>query len=209
MPKVKADISHSTIDEKVDLGKSRSEALTGNLEVPVDVAKLAAYDTGTTNLETAKLETAASLTVYTNKVSIQDAAEEEYDRQTNIMVSEINSTTDDETKLTTTGFPLSDVGGDAPPVVLVKVENVSASVGDIAGSVDIHWNPLKKVDGYLLEFRPDSGFPPATTQKQGTGRTSKYTLTGLSSGDYIWIRVSALKGTEQGPPSDPATSIVP
>ena len=209
MTKVKADISDKTIDEKVDLGKSRSTALTGNLDVPVDVAKLAAYDTGTTNLETANLDTAAALTNYTNQVSIKNAAEVEYDRQTNLMVNEINSITDDETKLTTTGFPLSDVGGDAPPVVLVKVENVSATVGDEAGHADVHWDSQKKVDGYLLEFSTDSGFPLESTQKQGVGKTSKYTLTGLTSGNYIWVRVSALKGTEEGPPSDPATCIVP
>ena len=48
-----------------------------------------------------------------------------------------------------------------------------------------------------------------STHEQGVGKTSIYTLTGLTSGEYIWVRVSALKGTEEGPPSDPATCMVP
>ena len=209
MAEVKADIAHISIPEKVDVGKARVTALTGNLEVPVDAGMLATYSTSVDTLETANQNAEAALTNYNAKIALKKAADEEYKRQTNLMVNEINSITDDETKLPTTGFPLSEVGGTAPPVVLVKVENVSATVGDEAGEADVHWDSQKKVDGYLLEFSPDSGFPQANTQKQGVGRTSKYTLTGLASGDYIWIRVRALKGTEKGPPSDPATTIVP
>ena len=209
MAEVIADISHRSISEKVDIGKARVEALTGNTDVPVDAGMLTNYSSSTDNLETANLDADAAKTNYETKITLKKAAATEYKRQTNLMVNEINSVTDDETKLITTGFPLSDVGGTPPPVVLEPVENVSVTVGDEAGQTDVHWDSQKKVDGYLLEFSPDSGFPPASTQKQGVGRTSKYTLTGLSSGDYIWVRVRALKGTEEGPPSDPATSIVP
>ena len=154
-------------------------------------------------------EADAALTNYKSKVILKKAADVEYKRQTNLMVNEVNSITDDETKLITTGFPLSDVGGTAPPVVLVKVENVSATVGDEAGQADVHWDSQTKIDGYGIEYSPDSGFPEANTKEKGVGRTSKYTLTGLSSGDYIWVRVRAKKGTETGPLSDPATTIVP
>jgi hypothetical protein len=209
MAEVKADIAQISISEKVDVGKARVEALTGNAEVPVDVAKLTNYSTATDNLETANQDAEAAKTNYETKITLKKAAEVEYKRQTNLMVNEINSTTDDETKLITTGFPLSEVGGTAPPVVLVKVENVSASVGDKAGAVDVHWDSQKKIDGYIIEFSPDSSFPEANTKEKGVGKTSKYTLTGLTSGDYIWVRVRAVKGGLEGPPSDPATCIVP
>jgi hypothetical protein len=209
MAEVIADISHRTISEKIDIGKARETELTGNVDVPVDIGMLANYSASTNNLETAKQNVDAAKTNYDTMITNQKAADAEYKRQTNLMVNEINSVTDDETKLVTTGFPLSEVGGTPPPVVLVPVVNVSVTVGDEAGQVDIHWDSQKKVDGYLIEYSPDSNFPAATTKEKGVGRTSKYTLTGLSSGDYIWIRVRAVKGTEQGPPSDPATSIVP
>ena len=209
MAQVIAGLTGKSVSEKVDSGKARVEALTGNTEVPVDAGMLASYSTSVDNLETAKSDVDAALTNYKSKIAQKNAEEAEYDRQTNLMVNEINSVTDDETKLPTTGFPLSEVGGTPPPVVLMPVENVSVTVGDEAGQTDIHWDSMKKVDGFLIEFSPDSGFPPASTQKQGVGKTSKYTLTGLTSGEYIWVRVRALKGTEEGPPSDPATSIVP
>ncbi|MFC2092518.1 fibronectin type III domain-containing protein [Bacteroidota bacterium] len=209
MAEVKADIAHINIPEKVDVGKARVEALTGNLEVPVDAGKLTDYSTSVDNLETANQDADAALTNYNSKIIAKNAADAEYKRQTNLMVNEINSITDDEAKLITTGFPLSEVGGTAPPVVLVKVENVSATVGDEAGEADVHWDSQTKIDGYGIEYSPDSGFPEANTKEKGVGRTSKYTLTGLSSGDYIWVRVRAKKGDLEGPPSDPATTIVP
>lgn len=209
MSQVIAGLTNKSVSEKVDTGKARVEALTGNTEVPVDAGMLTSYSTSVDNLETANADAEAALTIYKTKIAQKKAADAEYIRQTNLMVNEINSITDDETKLPTTGFPMSEVGGTAPPVVLVKVENVSATVGDEAGTSDIHWDSQKKVDGYLIEYCPDSGFPKATTKEKGVGKTSKYTLTGLTSGEYIWVRVRTVKGGQEGPPSDPATSIVP
>lgn len=209
MAEVIADIAHRSISDKIDVGKARIEALTGNTDVPVDAGMLTSYSTSVDNLETANANAEAALTNYKTKIAQKKAADAEYKRQTNLMVNEINSITDDETKLPTTGFPLSEVGGTAPPVVLVQVENVSATVGDEVGTSDIHWDSQTKIDGYLLEYSPDSNFPPATTKEKGVGKVSKYTLTGLTSGEYIWVRVRTVKGGQQGPPSDPATSIVP
>ena len=83
--------------------------------------------------------------------STQSLAEKEFDRQTALIVSEINGLTDDETKLVTSGFHLIGKSNGDSPTTLNKPENVTASVGDDSGEVDVHWNSVKSAQGYNIQ----------------------------------------------------------
>jgi len=62
---------------------------------------------------------------------------------------------------------------------------------------------------YAVQQSPNPPSPGTWVQVKTTGRTSKTTIGGLTSGLQLWFRVAAIRGDEQGPWSDPATKFVP
>ena len=208
MAKIKAGILDKGVTEKISIGENRVADLTGNANLPVNPAKLTAFKTATDALKAAKENVSLATTNLAQMYITQSLAEKEYDRQTSLIVSEINGLTDDETKLVTSGFHLISKNGSDSPNVLHKPENVTASVGDDSGEVDIHWNSVKTAQGYSIQHSLDSNFPKDAVTNTPIGRTSKATLKGLTTGTRVWVRVAALKGKDMSAWSDPAVSIV-
>ncbi len=78
--------------------------------------------------------------------------------------------------------------------------------GDNAGELDPNWDPVAGERSYEIQTSPD----PITSTSwvaKGSVTKSKAVLSGLTSGQKMWVRVRAI-GTA-GPWSDPATKTVP
>ncbi len=111
------------------------------------------------------------------------------------------------------GFDLADVTKSdrpAPP----KVTGLVATQGDAIGTGDLVWNPQGKNvnDGYFIEINTtdpiDNGaWTNASPRSVGA---SKATITGLTTGQKYWVRITAFlnKGAE-GTPSDPNAFLAP
>ena len=94
------------------------------------------------------------------------------------------------------------------PHVMPKTANLTLSTGDNAGEVDAHWNSIKGTATYAVQWSPD----PVTESswKDAPAVTkSKTTLTGLTSGSKIWVRVCAVSAGGYGPWSSPVPIVVP
>lgn len=105
-----------------------------------------------------------------------------------------------------------DVRADHTPVgQLAQVGNFSLTMGDNAGEVDGHWDPVRGSKAYELQFCTADPSLAANWHAGKTAGSSKTTVTGQTSGSRVWLRVRAKapKDENDGPWSQPATVIVP
>ena len=113
----------------------------------------------------------------------------------------------DPVVLTASGFPLAGVPtpstqGTGP------IFNFTLTQGDAEGSLDgSHDRPARVTNFEVQVTTVDAIAGPYVTKLSPT--TSSWKLTGLPSGQRVWVRVRANGSGGEGPWSDPATKIVP
>ena len=103
-----------------------------------------------------------------------------------------------------------DVFGARTPVgPMPKVEGLRATQGDADGTVDLHWNAVKRgLANYIVESTSDpAGLAGWHTAASPT--RSSATIAGLTPGQRCWFRVAANGSAGAGPWSDPATKVAP
>lgn len=85
-------------------------------------------------------------------------------------------------------------------VVIIKVED-----GTSPASVFVDWDSEQGAAAYQIEWYTDS----AMTLQIGNAAISEseYEIAGLTASQQYWIRVRAIRGSEYGPWSDPATRV--
>ena len=113
----------------------------------------------------------------------------------------------DPTMLQAAGYQLANATPPPTPGV-VQPLNLVVTAGDMDGAVDVSCDPPAHTRTF--EWQVTTGDPmtgPYHTAKQTSA--SSTTLTGLTSGSRIWVRVRAIGTKGEGPWSDPATKIVP
>lgn len=117
------------------------------------------------------------------------------------------NTSSDPTKWEAVGFSLK--GAPATIGALGQVLTLVVTAGDNDGSLDVAWDPLKGALSYEVQIsiEPVTG---TSWQPKLTAGKSSATLTGLTSGTRIWVRVRGIGAKNQpGPWSDPAVKTVP
>ncbi len=113
----------------------------------------------------------------------------------------------DATLLAASGFPLAATPAQtsaAPDQVI----NFTLTGGEDEGALDGQHDPADGAKTYevaLATVDPIAG--PWVTVLQPT--TSSWSLTGLTSGQRVWVKVRGIGSNGHGPWSDPATKIVP
>ena len=105
------------------------------------------------------------------------------------------------------GYPLASaaVQSTTPPA---QILNLFLTAGDASGTLDLTFDPdalAKTYEVQITTTHPIDG--PWTTMVQPT--TSYTKLTGLTSGQRVWLRVRGIGSNGPGAWSDPATKIVP
>lgn len=85
-------------------------------------------------------------------------------------------------------------------VVITKIED-----GTSPASIFVDWDTEAGAAAYQIEWYTDSGM----TQQIGNAAVSEseYEIAGLTAQQQYWIRVRAIRGSEYGPWSDPATRV--
>ncbi len=98
----------------------------------------------------------------------------------------------------------------APKPVPAKVTDVSLTQGDDEGEVDVHWHPQTKiVSTYSIRYTYGNIDTPSWQNAGESPTKSKYTLTGLTKGQQVWIEVAGNNAQGKGGWSDPAVIYVP
>jgi len=136
------------------------------------------------------------------------AADERFDAALTSHAAQVQEVTNgDESKITLLGYSVAGVPQSIGP--MPKPENVSASVGDNDGELDVSFNRIYGARSYELQTSPDPITETSWVHALVTTRSS-VTLPGLPRGTVRWVRVRAVgSGSGAGPWSDPACCMVP
>ena len=108
------------------------------------------------------------------------------------------------------GYEAKDVQGSPVGELSAPGEIVFRNYGKNQGELVPDWEPVDKARNYTVQVFTDVNNPATTVVKEVTVNPSKATLTGLTRGTNVWVRIRANGGsTGNGPWSDPANKIVP
>jgi hypothetical protein len=109
--------------------------------------------------------------------------------------------------LTATGYDLAGPNtqaSDPPP----KPEPPAVTTGDFDGTLDAACDAVPRAHSYLWEVTTADPLAGPWVARNPTTLSST-TLTGLTSGTRVWVRVAGVGSKGVGPWSDPVSKIVP
>lgn len=210
MKKVKLGLGNLSIPDKLARAREINKALTNNPDFPTTIPPLSELTTLTNNLET-KFDSAqtvrqASLRATSEQHEAELAFETGYSQLTGFLESAAGG---DEAKILGAGLGVRGSGPSIPKIP-TQSQRFTLSRGDNDGEVDAIWDPQLGSRNYVLEKTTDPPGTPTTKWEQaGFSSKSSTTITGLTSGVRIWLRVAGIGTDGRGPWSDPASIIVP
>jgi hypothetical protein len=176
--------------------------------IPNMAAKAAAL---TTKRDAAKAANDAYESARAGLVALKatrDATADELRDEHTVVISAVEAEArGDAALLGASGYPLASaaVQSTTPPA---QILNLFLTAGDASGTLDLTFDPdalAKTYEVQITTTHPING--PWTTMVQPT--TSYTKLTGLTSGQRVWLRVRGIGSNGPGAWSDPATKIVP
>ena len=207
MSKIKLNLSSLNIEQKVTFGSNIKTAMTGNATFPTPNPTLPNYGTAITTLNTKNAAVVALQGQLGTAMSDRDAAEVNFDMLTKQLASYVdNIAMGDPVKIQSAGM---DVKATPTPIgVPNQPANLSLTVSDADGQLDAQWDRVRGAKSYEIQISAD---PITSTSWQNRPSVTKsaVTLTGLTSGTKIWVRIRAIGASGPGAWSDPATKIVP
>ena len=197
-----------------DLDAAAANVITksqGNAALPTPAAPFTALKTKRDALRD-KLDqlSAAETLVKTLRSAVYDAADDVRDGMAVAASFAEAATEGDATKILSLGFDV--VGApSSTPVPMTRVVNLSLSAGDHAGTIDALWDPVPSARLYELQTAPTSADNAVWTGYGIPQSRSFLTVTDLTSGVKVWVRVRALGAGDQpaGEWSDPAVQMCP
>ena len=94
----------------------------------------------------------------------------------------------------TSGYDAKDTKG-SPIGELGKVIGLEVDYGNDDGELRANWKPLADTRNYTWHVFTDSENPDGTLIKMDIAQKSKATISGLPSGEKVWIRVRGNGGS--------------
>jgi hypothetical protein len=200
MAKIKLEMYHFNVPESVGYFRVITGKMTGNTTFTSLAAKTTAQATDTDELETAWLDYQGALHVAEQKLAIVYGKLADAQETMRVLAAGAEAVTQDPAALLSGGF---DLQAERTPVgPMPKVEEVKATGGDLDGSADLQWKPVKRgLQTYLARYGASSNGP--WTQFYA-GTKSRTTATGLTSGNEYFFEVCAVGAAGPGPWSDVA-----
>ena len=209
MAKIRRDWSKMNRPERLSLGQTVSTAITGNPLLTALSPTAAAFEalrSASAVAEQAIKDNAVILAAL--RVTATTAMDALMTGFENVALSAEGITHGDPAGLATTGFNVVTVGGASPSVAMTQPVNFSLTAGDFDGRLDGHCDPVSGARGYHVQSTLEMTGTPLWVNQPDTPNT-QFSLTGLTSGQRMWVRMRAFGTQGPGPWSDPATKIVP
>lgn len=201
MAQVKLGLRDKTLDEKADLADLFVTNMTGNATYPNPspvLATLTGKASAARTKQTARNAASAALALAEQQLAIAETelvtaltSEGEYIQ---------SASGGDAVKIASAGAEVSGPSGPVGP--MPAPQNLRASGGDLEGTADLQWDPVRGRSSYIVECAQAAAGP--WTQVY-VGSKSSTTATALTSGTPYWFRVRAVGAAGPGPWSDPAT----
>lgn len=209
MATVKLDLDDKTDQEVIDFGKTIVTSMTGNANFVSPEPKLNDLTTELNATQTKLNDVDLKKAQWQAAVSAKDAAI--------VLVKQMitsegayiqNISNGNETIIKSAGVQVKSDG--SPRALPEKITDVKLTQGDDDGEVDIMWHSLKRmVNTYSIRYTYGNIDTPDWNNAPQSPTKSKYTLTGLTSGNKIWIEVAGNNAAGKGGWSDTAVIYVP
>ena len=207
MAKVKLNLRGLSDAQVIQQCTNIKTAMTGNANYTTPVPTLTAFGTLITAAQT-KLTSADNAQITAKQATAdKDLALDALRTGVATLATYVDLTSaGDESKILSAGMQVR-----ATPTAAglpAQVMNLALTAGDSDGELDVTWDALPGAKSYEVQLSPE---PVTTTSwiSKPSVTKSKTSLTGLTSGARVWLRVRAVASAGQGAWSDPATKTVP
>jgi len=150
----------------------------------------------------------AAKSALVNLKNARDDAADALRAEHKVVISAVEAESRGEaTELSSSGYPLGSSTSQNATVPGV-IGNLALTAGDADATLDLSYDPEPNSKTYDVQITTvDPLLGPWTTHAQPT--TSSLLLSGLTSGQRVWVRVRGVGSKGAGGWSDPATKIVP
>jgi hypothetical protein len=184
--------------------------MTGNANFTTPEPAPAVFDPAVAALESALATVAVLETQLTEARTLRDDKRRALEGALNARALYVEQKSGgDAAKIESSGFSVQSAG--SPTTSLPQPQNLTASMGDHGGEIDLSCNAVKKAKVYEWECREHvEGAPPGAWTAVKTGTRSSITATGLTAGKKYAFRVRCLGPNDTVSPwSDEAVCMAP
>lgn len=209
MEKIKLDLFHKSVAEKLDTARVIAPQLIADADVQVQAAGNA-LNAKNAELRLKDTDRAQKEDDAMQATRVLKAAEAEWDdsmRAAAAKVTEIYP--NDPAKWVGIGFEVSNSASSTG--VPAKIENLTVSFSEQSGDVDLHWDRVANAKSYKIQITEgdptvESNWKFATPD---SCTKSQVTVTELASGKAIWFRVAGFNASGQGVWCNPVNRVIP
>ena len=207
MAKVKFTLKNVPDLDTIQTCNNLKTSLTGNATFTTPPVTLMAFGTQITLAQTKLTASDNAAAASKQATADKDVAIEALKAMAMQIVGYVDLTANgDESKILSAG--LSVRATKAPQSVPNQVANLSLTTGDNEVSLDAHWDSQGNASSFEVQKSADP-FTATSWTTADTVTKSSTTLTGLTSGNRMWVRVRAINSAGKGAWSDPSVKTVP
>jgi hypothetical protein len=207
MDKVKLNLRSLSPEELAGLANNIVTAMTGNANFPTPNPTLASVGGLIDALQikiAAQTAAASAAKLATSERKTAEDALGDALRQLAAYVE--NASGGDQVKIESAGMQVRSGSGSIGE--LAQVSNLSVSEGDDDGELDAQWDRVYGAKSYEVQTSADPNVAGSWVLKM-TATKSRCSISGLTSGNRVWVRVRGMGAAGPGPWSDPAGKVVP
>lgn len=209
MGKIKLDLFHKSVAEKLDTARVIYPQLTADPDVQIQAAGNA--------LNTKNAEMRLKDTDRTQKeddaiqaTRVLKTVETEWDNTMRAAAAKVMEIYPNNPAIWV-GFGFEVSSSASSTGVPAKIENLSVTFSEQSGEADLHWDRVANAKSYKIQITEgdplvDSNWKFATPD---SCTKSQVTVTELASGKAIWFRVAGFNASGQGVWCNPVNRVIP
>ena len=207
MPRIKLNVRHLSIPDKVQRGRQIITAMTNNANFSNPHPPLSDVTAALANLEQNYALLQAAKADVKAKATTQDDADTKVNQILAQLAAYVESIAGTDEKIITSAGLTTKVSR-STPTFLSPPQGLSAAAGDHEGVIELSWKKVPNARSYTVQMSPDPPTAEGWTQA-AIATASTRTIENLTSGKRFWFRVAAIGAMGQSGWSEPATKIAP
>jgi hypothetical protein len=197
MARIKLEMQRLTLAQLIGRCQRVVTMMTGNAVFTSLAAKVTAFSTAVNALVTADADYQSAQQTANQKLTERDDQRVDVENLYRQLAAACEGVTMEGSELESGGWELRGVPAANGPVA--APQHLSAAYGDMAGEVDLQWDPVRGSSSYIGEY---ASAPAGPWTRGYEGTKSRCTMGGLTSGNCYYFRTAAIGPDGPGPWSD-------
>jgi len=207
MARIKLNLKHLTVPEKVAKGRQIVTAMTNNASFANPTPALTDVTARLDQLDKAFGSVQAARSEVSTRVVTQENAEIDLDQILTQLAGYVEAVAGrDDTVIKSAGMETK--ASRSTPAIAGEPQAVAALVGSHEGVILLSWKPVANAKSYTIESSTDPA-TPASWIHVGIATSASKAINNLTSGKRYWFRVAAISAGGQSGWSEHATKVAP